>query len=414
MLEKRFSAIVDLSQKMERLSQFQDRIDIPSNVHEIWNIFLDDVRNLIKMEACALFLVDEDSHEFILRGVLPRDKGLMCENEIEFQIENGMFAWIIHRREPAIIPSVVFKNRKTIIMLPLSTVRRTLGVVLVLTPIEQGSITQEKLKLLGMLARQCSLVMENTILYDDLKKEHESLKKAQGQLLQAEKLASIGRLTAGASHEILNPLNSISVCLQLLLMDKNLNHRVLKYANIMTDQSNRISKVVKGLLQFSQHTEPKIESLDMNALIEKAVSQVEYEVAFRHIHIIKSLDYSLPLIMGDKKRLSQVLFNLLANAKDAMSEGGTLDITTKRPGKNIRLSKKTGLIAIRFKDTGHGISPEHISRIFDPFFTTREAEMSTGLGLSLSYGIINDHGGTISVESKENQETVFTICLPVV
>ena len=127
MLEKRFSAIVDLSQKMERLSQFQDRIDIPSNVHEIWNIFLDDVRNLIKLDACALFLVDEDSHEFVLRGVLPRDKGLMCENEIEFQIENGMFAWIIHRREPAIIPSVVFKNRKTIIMLPLSTVRRTLG-----------------------------------------------------------------------------------------------------------------------------------------------------------------------------------------------------------------------------------------------------------------------------------------------
>ena len=265
-----------------------------------------------------------------------------------------------------------------------------------------------------MLARQYSLVMENTILYDDLKREHESLKKAQGQLLQAEKLASIGRLTAGASHEILNPLNSISVCLQLLLMDKNLNHSVLKYANIMTDQSNRISRVVKGLLQFSQHTEPKIESLDMNGLIEKAVSQVEYEVAFRHIHIIKSLDHRLPLIMGDKKRLSQVLFNLLANVRDAMPEEGTLDISTRGPAKNIRSSKKPGFIEIRFKDTGHGISPEHISRIFDPFFTTREAGMSTGLGLSLSYGIINDHGGSISVESKENHETVFTICLPVV
>ena len=413
-LEKRFSAIVDLSQKMERLSQFQDKIAVPSDVHEIWNIFLDQAGNLIKMDACALFLVDKSSHEFILRDVLPGDKGMMCENEIEFQIENGMFAWIIQRREPAIVPSVVFKNRKTIIMLPLSTVRRTLGIVLVLTPIEQSLVTQENLKLLGMLAKQCSLVMENTILYDDLRKEHESLKNAREQLLQSEKLASLGRLTAGASHEILNPLNSISVCLQLLLMDKSLNHRVSKYTNIMMDQSNRISKVVKGLLQFSQNTEPKIESLDMNALIEKAVSQVEHEIGFRHIDIIKTLDYRLPLIMGDKKRLSQVLFNLLSNAQDAMSEGGTLDISTRGPAKNIRSSKKPGFIKIRFKDTGHGISPENISRIFDPFFTTREAGMGTGLGLSLSYGIINDHGGTISVESKENHETVFTICLPVV
>jgi signal transduction histidine kinase len=336
----------------------------------------------------------------------------MCENEVEFQIQNGMFPWIIRRREPAIVPSVIFKNRKTIIMLPLSTKRRTLGVVLVLTPIEQGSVTQENLKLLGMLAKQCSLVMENTVLYEELKEEHESLKKAQGQLVQAEKLTSLGGLTRGASHEILNPLNSISVCLQLMMMDKSLNRRALKYLHTMMDQSRRISNVVKGLLEFSQDTEPKRESLDINILIDKAASRIEQEYRFRHIRITKKLDRSLPLIIGDQDRLLQVLHNLLSNSEEAMCEGGTIHISTRGPAENMRSWNKPHFIEIVFQDTGHGISPEHINRVFDPFFTTREA--STGLGLSLCYGIVRDHGGSIHVKSLVNRETVFTICLPVV
>ncbi|MBW1702110.1 MAG: hypothetical protein JRJ11_05645 [Deltaproteobacteria bacterium] len=414
LLQKGYQAVLEFTDKMEQLSQFQDKIDIPSNISQIWKVFLDGIRNSIKVEVCGLFLVDENTHEFVLKNVSPEDKGSICRKEIEFQIECGMFSWIINRRQPALIPSFVFKDKKTIIMLPLSTVKRTLGVVLVLAPIEESSITQESLKLLTMLAKQCSLVMENTLLYERLRKEHETLQKAQAQIVQAEKLASIGRLTAGASHEILNPLNIISGHIQLLLMNKDLSSRFSRHLDIMRNQSDRIAKIVKGLLQFSHHSKPRIGEVKINDLIERVLSMFEHEARFHSIEIIKEIDPNLPSIMGDDEKLSQVLFNLLSNARDAMPKGGTLRISAKASANNDQLSGESDFIEIRFQDTGCGISEENIGKIFDPFFTLKEDGNGIGLGLSLSYGIIQEHGGTISVESKVNEGTNFAIYLPVI
>jgi two-component system NtrC family sensor kinase len=358
-------------------------------------------------------LVDENTHEFVLTNASPEDKGPICQKEIDYQIECGMFSWIINRRQPALIPSFAFKDKKTIVMLPLSTVKRTLGVALVLTPIEESSITQESLKLLTMLAKQCSLVMENTLLFEHLRKEHETLKKAQAQIVQAEKLASIGRLAAGASHEILNPLNIISGHIQLLLMHKDLNPRFMRNLDIMRDQSDRIGKIVKGLLQFSHHPKPRIREVKLRNLIEMVLSMFEHEARFHNIEIIKEIDPNLPSIMGDDERLSQVLFNLLSNSINAMPKGGTLRISAKTAANEGQLSGKSGFIEIRFQDTGCGIAEENIDKIFDPFFTLKEDRNGIGLGLSLSYGIVREHGGTISVESKVNEGTSFTIYLPI-
>jgi len=412
-LQKGYEAILEFIDEMEALSQFQDKIDMPSDIEEIWKAFLDHIENLIKIEVCALFLADQDTHEFLLRGVSPDDKGPICQKELDFQIECGMFSWIINRRQPAVIPSLVFKNRKTIIMLPLSTIKKTLGVILVLTTIEESSITQENVKLLSMLAKQCSLVMENTLLYKDLSKEHESLLKAQDQILQAERLASIGRLTAGASHEILNPLNIISGHVQLLLMDEKLTPRYSKYLNIMRDQSDRISEIVKGLLQFSHHDRPKMEEVNVNDLVGRVLSLLEHGVGYDKIKIIKDLDDNIPTIMGDEKQLMQVLYNILSNAGDAMPSGGRLKISARASVDDSRLpAEGPGLIEIRVRDTGCGVSQENINKIFDPFFSTKEDGKWNGLGLSVSYGIIEEHGGTISVESEVDNGTVFIICLP--
>lgn len=411
-LQKGYQAVLEFIGEMEELSQFPDKIDMPSNMNEIWKAFLDHVLNLIKTEVCALFLVDQDTHEFTLNGVSPVHKGPICQKELKFQIESGMFPWIINRRQPALIPSLVFKNKKTIIMLPLSTIRRTLGVVLILTPIEESSITQENVKLLSMLAKQCSLVMENTLLYEDLREKHESLQKAQDQIVQAERLASIGRLTAGASHEILNPLNIISGHVQLLLMDKDQNPRVSKYLNIMREQSDRISKIVKGLLQFSHYTKQTIGKVSINDVIEKMLSQVKYRVEFEGIEIVEDLDPNMPPVLGDKERLSQVFFNIMLNARDAMPRGGTLKISTRALADDSHLSGKCDVIEIRFQDTGCGISQENIGKVFDPFFSTKEDGKWDGLGLSISYGIIKDHGGAINVESEVNKGSNFTVFLP--
>jgi len=181
MSEKRV-ALLELIEKIERLGQFQDRIDFPSSIKEIWDAFLADLRNLIEIEVCALFLVDENTSEFILKYAAPEDNAKLCRREIDLQIECGIFSWIINRRQPALIPGLAFDKEKSIVMLPLSTVKSTLGVVMILTPIQESFITREKMKLLTILTKECSLVMENSLLYAHLKREHLALEKANREI----------------------------------------------------------------------------------------------------------------------------------------------------------------------------------------------------------------------------------------
>jgi len=176
------NALIELIDKIERLGQFQDRIEFPSSVKEIWNAFLADVSNLIEIEVCALFLVDENTREFVLKYAVPVDNAKLCRKEIDLQIECGIFSWIINRRQPALIPGLAFDKEKSVVMLPLSTVKSTLGVVLIVTPIQQSHITHEKVKLLTILSKECSLVMENTLLYARLRREHLSLEKANREI----------------------------------------------------------------------------------------------------------------------------------------------------------------------------------------------------------------------------------------
>jgi signal transduction histidine kinase len=410
-MEKGYQAIQEFIDQIEEISQLQDKIDITANINQIWRVFFHELQNSINMAGCALFMVDDHSHEFVLKSTSPESMGIVFQNEIEHQIECGMFSWIIQRRKPALLPALAVKN-KTIIMLPLVTAKQTLGVVFIITAIEESAITQENMKLFAMLAKQCSLVMENSLLYDRLRRDHEALQKAQHQILQAEKLASIGRLTAGASHEILNPLNIISGYIQMLNLQGNSDERTARYLAIMSEQVDRISKIVNGLYQFSQAAGSNKEKVQINALVRKVFQLFEHEHKYDHIHNVMNLEENLPTIQGNSDTLSQVLFIMLSNARDAMPNGGELSVSTKRVFSENTAEDADEWIEIQFRDTGHGIPEAEINRIFDPFFTTKASTNGTGLGLSLSYWIIQNHGGSIRVESQVNKGTMFTIRLP--
>jgi signal transduction histidine kinase len=412
LMEKGYQAILEFIDQIEEISQLQDKIEITANINQIWHVFFHELQNSINMEGCALFMVDDRSHEFVLKSVSPQSMGIVFQNEIEHQIECGMFSWIIKRRKPALLPALAVKKNKTVIMLPLVTAKQTLGVVLIITAIEESAITQENMKLMAMLAKQCSLVMENSLLYDRLRRDHESLQKAQHQILQAEKLASIGRLTAGASHEILNPLNILSGYIQMLNLQGNSDERTARYLSIMSEQVERISKIVNGLYQFSQSAGSNKDSVQINALVRKVFQLFEHEHKYDHIHNVMNLEENLPLIQGNADTLSQVLFMLLSNARDAMPNGGELSVSSKRVPSENTAEDAGDWIEIQFRDTGHGIPEAELGRIFDPFFTTKVSKNGTGLGLSLSYGIIQNHGGTIRVESQVHKGTTFTIRLP--
>lgn len=176
------TALLELIDKIEQLAQFQDKIEIPAGIQRIWDAFQKDARNLIEIESCALFMVDETTQEFVLTHAVPEGRTAAFQKEIDAQIEIGIFSVILKRRQPSITPTLGFSHELSVVMLPLATAKRTLGMVMILTPLKESLVTQESMRLLPVLARQCSLVMENSILYEKLRKEKEALEKAKGKI----------------------------------------------------------------------------------------------------------------------------------------------------------------------------------------------------------------------------------------
>jgi signal transduction histidine kinase len=261
------------------------------------------------------------------------------------------------------------------------------------------------------LASQAAIAIQNARLYkqlqnkiDELENTLNRLNQAQAQLIHSEKLASVGRLAAGIVHEICNPLNVISGHAQMLLMDVDKDTAFAKSLRIIDDYVSRTSRIANNLLKFARPSQPQVSALEVNQVIEEILSFLENRIFLKNIKIVKHLTPSLPHIFGDSQQLQQIFLNMILNAEQAMPEGGNLIISTK-------LTPEKDFVEISFKDTGCGIPKQNIDKIFDPFFTTKEG--GTGLGLSVSYGIIKVHKGTIDVESKEGEGSTFTIKLPV-
>ena len=224
------------------------------------------------------------------------------------------------------------------------------------------------------------------------------------QLGQSAKLASIGRLAAGIAHEINNPLTGVLTFAHLLKQKPTMDEQSREDIDVIVRETTRVREIVQGLLNFARESPPQKQSLDINEVLSQTMTLVRSQKEFHKITVEERLTSNLPYILGDKNQLQQVFLNLSLNACEAMEKGGTLSIST---------SVRNGNVIILFRDTGCGIKQEHMERIFDPFFTTKPVGKGTGLGLSVSYGIIEQHGGSIDVESEEGKGSTFTITLPV-
>jgi signal transduction histidine kinase len=231
------------------------------------------------------------------------------------------------------------------------------------------------------------------------------MRRMDKYLAQAEKLASIGQLASGVAHEINNPLGVIQCYANLIAKSQPPDPQILQDVDIIRKHTDQCRSVVEALLNFSRAAEPQKKETDIHACIDEVVSVLDLQLQKEKFVIARRFDSSLPPITIDGNKIKQVLMNLLINASQAMAEGGRIDIETMRvdDGK---------AMAILITDTGQGISPEHLPKIFDPFFTTKGPEAGTGLGLSVSYGIIQQHGGQISVDSAPGNGSTFTIRLP--
>jgi len=230
------------------------------------------------------------------------------------------------------------------------------------------------------------------------------LREMQDSLIRSEKLASLGKMAAGVAHEINNPLTSILINTYLILEKCPQDDACRENLTMIADETTRCAQVVKGLLDFARQTPSQAIHTDINGIIDRTVQILEKQASLKNITIIRNLDRSLPLIDIDKSKIQQVFSNLIINACEAMPRGGSLTITSRTDPSGYN-------IEVLFADTGIGIPKENLQKLFDPFFTTKS--FGTGLGLAVSYGIIQQRGGTIDVESEVGQGSVFKVQLPI-
>jgi two-component system NtrC family sensor kinase len=243
------------------------------------------------------------------------------------------------------------------------------------------------------------------VLEEKVEERSQQLRQIQAKLMQAEKLASLGRLASGVAHEINSPLNGILALSHLLMRRLKDQPDLQKELEIIVKEATRVSAIVRGLLDFSRESKPQKRPCNVNQLILHTLSLVEGQAVFQNIRVVRNLGAQVPILLLDGNQIQQVFMNILLNAADAMANQGTLTITSSHaPGDSF--------VQVKFTDTGCGIPEGNLNKIFDPFFTTKADKKGTGLGLAVSYGIIDRHRGRIEVQSEVGRGTTVAIHLP--
>jgi signal transduction histidine kinase len=233
------------------------------------------------------------------------------------------------------------------------------------------------------------------------------LESRQEQLVQSRKIAAIGTFTAGIAHELNNPINNIYLTAETLLEEyEELSPPEGKELVLdVLNQAERASEIVRNLLDFSRSERPSYTLLTIKEVIERTIKLVKNQIMLAGIRVVMDIPTDIPNIRGSSRNLEQVFLNLLVNAIQSMSGGGTIQVRAERHG--------TDHIRVDIQDTGKGIESEHLQHIFEPFFTTKGVGRGTGLGLAVTYALVKRHGGYIEVASEVGVGTIFSVYLPI-
>jgi PAS domain S-box-containing protein len=284
--------------------------------------------------------------------------------------------------------------------IPLVVKERILGMI-ALDRTARQPFTAEESNLVQIFANQAAIAMENARLYSDLQEQMDELTSAQAQLVQSAKLAAIGELAAGVAHELNNPLTSILGFAEILEQDLKEDEFYHRNLQTIVNEAHRARRIVRGLLDFARQRSPERRPANVNQILQQTLNVIRYHLEKSRIVIEENYATDLAFVSLDEGQIKQVFLNLISNAAQAMPEGGTLHLQTAQIDHEATVS---------FTDSGAGISVEDRDRIFDPFFSTKTS--GTGLGLSVSLGIVESHEGGITVESQIGKGSTFTVWLP--
>jgi signal transduction histidine kinase/FixJ family two-component response regulator len=257
--------------------------------------------------------------------------------------------------------------------------------------------------LFSILANQAGIALENSQLFSELQASIDQIQEHQRALLQTEKMAVIGRLTASIAHEVNNPLQAVRNCLHLITRDDLVLEKRSEYLTLAQDELQRLMDTVQQMLDFYRPSPSQREPVDINALIQTVLSLLSKQLQQNEIKVETRLGKGLPLLYLVRNQMQQVFFNILINAMEAMPDGGTV---------TIRTALRRDAVEVLIEDDGHGVPEETRERLFEPFVSSKP--QGTGLGLSVSYTILDSHGGTIELVETENGKpgTAFRVGLP--
>ncbi|MFI5303778.1 MAG: ATP-binding protein [Nitrospiria bacterium] len=411
--------------------------ELNRGIHSIidLNKILNSIKNIVmahfNLERMGIYLVDESGFEFIAKeqsGLLDplpissqnpiiqsleKQRTLVYENLLGNSNKLPDDERIIHEME----------IRGIGLIAPLYSEKKLIGIYLFGHKKSGDYFTGLDLQIIEIITAQTGTTIENARLYQMVNTQMEELKENQmQQLIQAAKLTSIGELATSVAHEINNPLTGILGFATLLLKGMDDRDPKKRDVRVIESEALRTRTIVRSLLDFARQREPKREKADLNEVLKGTLVLVRHQAELSNVELIEQYKDKIPLTSIDIDQMKQVFINIIKNAFDAMPNGGKLYIKT-----NLLFVKKalddrpeeahprdaSQSIEITFSDTGTGMSPEVMKRIFEPFYTTKGDKMGTGLGLPVSYGIIERHGGQIEVQSTSGKGTTFKIKCPV-
>ncbi|MBN1794070.1 MAG: GAF domain-containing protein [Candidatus Omnitrophica bacterium] len=412
-----FGRLEELS-ALHEISKSMQTLDLDAILH----LILDGVTRAIGFDRTRLYLINEKDRTLECKMAVGVEHDKIIGINLPLDKEDSMVARAVIERQPFIVADALRDSRvnprlkqlfglKSFAVVPLVGRDKVLGIITADNLFSDRSISAEKFESLITFANQAGLAIENAKMYEELrsfsrtledrvKEATRRLQETQDKLIESEKLAAMGKLSAGIAHEIRNPLTSIKVLVHSL--GERLSEDSAKEdIRVVEEEIERVNQIISKFLDFSKPRQPSFSPVEVNQVVRETLSLIAVEAEERNIWLAEELN-KLPEIEADKKQLKQVLLNLLLNAMQAMPEGGRLTVIT---------SYHDTFIEITVSDEGAGIPDAIKEKLFEPFFTTREEGI--GLGLSIVKRIVDEHDGYIAVKDNKPRGARFCIALPV-
>jgi len=381
----------------------------PARLH---NLIVQLVQGQFRTSCVGLHVLEGDSLRLLAGQGFPDDFPATAGVGPETGLPGRTVAWslplwvtIEMPGDPAILRDLQQARVNSALCAPLMRRGQPKGAIMVGKSAEAGTFREGDLELLTILAGQAAVAIENAGLYAELREYVRRIEASQEQLIQAEKLAALGRLVGSIAHEVNNPLQAIQNCLHLAWHTGLPEEKRKEYHDLATSEVQRLIQTVRQMLDFYRPTAADFAPTDLNTLLDDVLALAAKPLADKNIEVRKNYRKSMPLVPVVQSNIKQVFLNLLLNAGDAMPGGGVLTLGTTLAADGLQ---KVAQVSVA--DTGPGIAPEHLPKLFEPFYTTKST--GTGLGLAISYGIVQAHGGWIRVASAPGS-TTFTVSLPI-